>query len=170
MKKKSVWIWGALVFMGVFSVVAVWKWTRTSPEVSSLLAQQAHQLNLIGYVGSQLLWCVDDNLCPASYDPQSALGLMPYVQMAEDQVFAQISKQARSAKSLSPMLGEIQNCQSFCSCVTWGRFLESSHGQDFNVDLAQKTQGKTCPRWSELSGGMQEKTLHTLKHIESLQE
>lgn len=170
MTRKNKWRLGigAVVFIAVFAFVFVWKSKQRVPSES--LESASLKINEIGYVGWQLMACVDDNQCPSSYDPQSALGLMPFVKMAEDQAFFELRKASQAAESLAPVLEAVQECSKYCSCVAWERFMESSHDGSFNMDLSTGTEGEqNCPQWSELSESQVLRAQATLKYIESLQ-
>lgn len=167
-KGKALWIIGILIFITVFAIVFSWK-MRNTPSADERLESTALSINEIGYVGWQLLACIDDNQCPSAYDPQSALGLMPFVKLAEDQAFADLRAASESAQSLAPVLSAVQQCTSYCSCAVWERFMESSHGESFNMDLAMESEGAECPKWSELNESEVNRAQARLKHIESLQ-
>ena len=170
MREKKWWIVGAgaVVFVAVFALVFSWK--SKTPEVNPSLAVAAQRINDLGYLGNHLMACVDNNQCPASYDPQSALGLMPFVKMAEDQAFLELQQTADSSKSLQPVLEGVQDCSKYCSCPVWQRFLESEHGVDFKMDITQGAEEElSCPTWAELAPEDQTEFLNLLKSVEGLQ-
>lgn len=170
MKSKKIWaiVIGVIVFVSVFSLVFSWK--VKTPQPKSALELAAQQINEIGYVGGYMMACVDDNECPTSYDPQSALGLMPFVKLAEDEAFAALKIATQEATSLASVMEAVRLCQKYCSCPVWQRFLESEHGSDFDLSLAQSaSEPPSCPRWSELSEAEAAEAEAALNLIESYQ-
>jgi hypothetical protein len=172
MKNKNVWmiVIGVIVFASVFTLVYSHK-SRT-PEVDPLieLQQVALKINQIGYVGHHLMACIDDNQCPTSYDPQSALGLMPFVKLAEDEAFIRLKKASENSSSLKGMMTSVGECSKYCSCPLWQRFLESQHGGGMDLVMTEDAQNKvTCPPWSELQDEQKSEFEATLKMIEAEQ-
>jgi hypothetical protein len=127
-------------------------------------------MNDTGYVGAQLLFCADDNRCPTTYDPQSALGLMPFVQAAEDELFKALKEASDTSSNLAPVLEAVGQCREYCACAVWSRFLESDQGKSFDLDLSIGDNDKVeCPTWSDLPSERLQRAAERLKYIESLQ-
>ncbi len=157
---------GFFIFVAVF--IAVLSWKTKQPTSQDSLDLVSARINQLGYVGWQLIKCADEDVCPEDYDPQSALGLMPFVKLAEDQAFELLKTSSAAASTLAPVLRGVQECQKFCSCDVWKRYLESHHDGSFNMDLSNGADPQ-CVNWSDLPEAERNEAVDTLQSVEALQ-
>lgn len=171
MKKKQMMISiaiGVLVFAAVFALTFFMK-SKPAPATGDL-TQLSQKMNDLGYVGAELLFCMDDNRCPENYDPQSAMGLMPFVKNMEDGLFSQLKVATENAPNLAGLLEQVGQCRNYCSCAVWSRFLASEHGVSFDLDLNLSPNEKVeCPGWAELPPDRLQRADDLMREIEGLQ-
>jgi len=172
MKNKKIFSGLLLVFVFAVVFLATFFYKRSQPsrmEEGLNLAQLSQHLNEVGYVGWEVLLCADDDRCPPNYDPQSALGLLPYVKLAEDETFIEIMRVSKTSKSLGGLIDGMANCSKYCACVVWERFLASQYGKDFQVDFEKRDNDGTCQPWELLSPEEKVAASKMLNYIESLE-
>lgn len=168
MSKKIPYISAALILFGlVFAVSYYFKTSEVESEKG--LAEFSSELNWLGYVGWELVSCADDNRCPPNYDPTSAEGLIPLLKESENQMFEEISRISATSPTLAPLMKAVSECGQYCSCVVWERFLNSSFGKEFQLDLKASGKEGTCEPWEKLSEDQKSEAQQMLNHLESLQ-